>query len=130
MIPVANMEETYGIGKRLDVHRIAKFEKLLSDVNYTFPTKRFRLPYCSVIRYVIALVKRPTRFRSCYSNVERRKAIHRGQRLHHKLCKCSSLHSEALDRYDCAHAFDDIQSQIYERRTVAACKSINEFCER
>ena len=62
------------------------------------------------------------------------------QRVHHKFCKYSSQHSAALERLYRTHAFvaethamaiiDDIQSQIYERRTAAAWKSINELCGR
>ena len=82
----------------------------------------------------------PTRVRSWNNNVEHRKARSQVQRVHHKLCKYSSQHSAALERLDRTHAFvaethtmaiiDDIQSQIYERRTAVAWKSINEFCGR
>ena len=79
-----------------------------------------------------------TRVRSWNNNVELRKAWSQVQRAHHKFGKYSSQHSAALERLDRTHAFlaethamviiDDIQSQIYEHRTAAAWKSINEFC--
>ena len=74
------------------------------------------------------------------NNVELRKAGSQVQRAHHKFGKYCSQHSAALERLDRTHAFvaetramaiiDDIQSQVYERRTAAAWKSINEFCGR
>ena len=82
----------------------------------------------------------PTRARSWSNNVELRKARSLVQRAHHKFGKYSSQHSAALERLDCTHAFvaethamaiiDDIQPQIYERRTAATWKSINELCGR
>ena len=82
----------------------------------------------------------PTRVRSWNNSVELRKARSQVQRAHHKFGKYSSQHSAALQRLDRTHAFvaetsamviiDDIQSQIYERRTAAAWKSIIEFCGR
>ena len=79
----------------------------------------------------------PTRVRLWNNNVELRKARSQVQRARHKFCKYSSQHSAALERLDRTHTFvaethamviiDDIQSQIYERRTSAAWKSINEF---
>ena len=58
--------------------------------------------------------------------------------MHNKFGKYSSQHSAALGRLDRIHTFvasmhamsiiNDIQSQIYERITAAAWKSINEFC--
>ena len=82
----------------------------------------------------------PSRVRSWNNSVELRKARSRVQNAHHKFGKYSSQHSAALERLDRTHAFvaethamaiiDDIQSQIYERRTAAAWKSINEFCGR
>ena len=80
----------------------------------------------------------PTRVRSWNNNVELWNARSQVPRAHHKFVIYSSQHSEALERLDRTHAFvaethamaiiDDIQSQINERRTVAAWKSINEFC--
>ena len=82
----------------------------------------------------------PTRVRSRNNNVELRKARSQVQRVHHKFGKYSSQHSAALERLDRAHAFkaetyamaiiNNIQPQIYEQRTAAAWKSINEFCGR
>ena len=82
----------------------------------------------------------PTRVRSWNNNVELRKARSQVQRAHHKFCNYSSQHSVALKRLDRTHAFvaethamaiiDDMLSQIYERRTAAAWKSINELCGR
>ena len=82
----------------------------------------------------------PIRVRSRNNNVELRKARCQVLRAHHKFGKYSSLHSAAIVRLCRTHAFmaekhamaiiDDIQSQIYERRTAAAWKSINEFCGR
>ena len=70
----------------------------------------------------------PTRVRSWNNNVELRKARSQVQRAHHKFGKWSSQHSAALERLDRTHAFvaethamaiiDDIQSQIYVRRTA------------
>ena len=78
--------------------------------------------------------------RSWNNSIELRKARSQVQRAHHKFGKYSSQHSAALERLDRSNAFvaemhavaiiDDIQSQIYERRTAAAWTSINEFCGR
>ena len=82
----------------------------------------------------------PTHVRSWNNNVELRKTRSQVQREHCKFGKYSSQHSAALERLHRTHAFvaethtmaiiDNIQSQIYERRTAAAWKSINEFCGR
>ena len=82
----------------------------------------------------------PTRVRSWNNNVELRKARSQVHRAHHKFRKYSSQHSAASEGLDCTNAFvaethamaiiDDIESQIYERRTAAAWKSINEICGR
>ena len=82
----------------------------------------------------------PTRVRSWNNNEELREDRSQVQRAHHKFGKYSSQHSAALERLDRTHAFvaethamaiiDDIHSQIYELRTAAAWKSINEFCGR
>ena len=64
------------------------------------------------------------------NKVELQKAICLVPGAHHKFGKYSSQHSAGLERLDRTHAFvaethtmpiiDDIQSQIYERRTTAA----------
>ena len=81
-----------------------------------------------------------TRVRSWNNNAELRKARSQVERAHHKFGKYSSQHLAALESLDRTLAFvaethamaiiDDIQSQIYERRTAAAWKSINELCGR
>ena len=75
----------------------------------------------------------PTRVRSWNNSVELRKARSRVQNAHHKFGKYSSQHSAALERLDRTHAFvaeTHAMAIIYERRTAAAWKSINEFCGR
>ena len=82
----------------------------------------------------------PTCVRSWYNNVELRKARSQVPSVHHNFDKYSSQHSAALERLDRTHAFvvemlamamiDEIQSQIYERRTAVAWKSLNEFYGR
>ena len=82
----------------------------------------------------------PTRVRSWNKNVKLRKARSQVQRAHHKYGRYSSQHSAALETLDRTDAFvaethsmamiDEIQSQIFERRTAAAWKSTNKFCER
>ena len=82
----------------------------------------------------------PTRVRLWNDNVELRRARSQVQRAHYQFGNYSSQHSAALERLDRTHALvaetravaiiDDIQSQIYERRSAAAWKSINEFCGR
>ena len=75
----------------------------------------------------------PTRVRSWNKSVELRKARSRVQNAHHKFGKYSSQHSAALERFDRTHAFvaeTHAMAIIYERRTAAAWKSINEFCGR
>ena len=43
---------------------------------------------------------------------------------------CTQQPLERLDRTHAMAAINNIQSQIYKRRTAAAWKSINEFCGR
>ena len=107
-----------------------------------FPKKGFNFLIALSTAAKISLPKSiaPTRVRSWNSNVELRKARSQVQRAHHKFGNYSSQHSAALERLDRTHAFvaemhameiiDDIQSQIYEYRTTAAWKSINELCGR
>ena len=104
----------------------------------------FGISHLNILVYVtqISLHKSivQTRFRSWNNNVELRKARSQARRAHHKFGRYSSQHSAALERLDRTNAFvaethamtiiDDIQSQIYERRTAAAWKTINEFCGR
>ena len=82
----------------------------------------------------------PTHVRLWNNNIELRKAKSQVQRMHPKFGKYSSQHSAALEKLDHTHAIvaemhalaiiGDIHSHICERRTAAAWKSINEFCER
>ena len=72
--------------------------------------------------------------------MELRKTRNLVQRAHHEFGKHSSQHSAAIERLDLTHAYvaeahaiaiiDDIQSQIYERITAAALKSLIESCGR
>ena len=72
--------------------------------------------------------------------MELRKASSQVMRAHHKFAKYSSLNSATIEILDRTHVIvaethtmalvKDIQSQIYERRTAAEWKSINELCER
>ena len=82
----------------------------------------------------------PTRVGLSNDNVELRRARSQVHRAHYQIGNYSSQHSAVLERLGRTHALvaetravaiiEDIQSQVYERRTAAAWKSINEFCGR